>query len=82
MPSKRRNNFSEKRRTEICLLHVGLIQCGVPLVSTTLDNVYGNAQVDLDNGLYLITHSSTGQKRLQIERISEALGLGIVVEII
>ena len=61
---------------------VGLIQCGVPLISTTLDNVYGNAQVDLDNGLYLITHSSTGQKRQQIERISEALGLGIVIEVI
>ena len=62
--------------------NIGLVQCGVPLVSTTLDNVYANAQVDLDNVLYLLTHSSTGQKRQQIENISEALGLNIVVEIV
>ena len=62
--------------------NVGLIQCGVPLVSTTLDNVYGNAQIDLDNGLYLITHSSTAQKRQQIEKIAEILSLNLTVEII
>jgi len=32
--------------------------------------------------LYLITHSSTVQKRQQLERISEALKLGLKVEIV
>ncbi len=61
---------------------VGVVQCGVPLISNTIDNIYGNAQVDVSEGWYLITHSSTGQKRQQIEKISEALNLGLTVEII
>lgn len=61
---------------------IGIIQCGVPLISNTIDNVYGVSQVDVADGWYLITHSSTGQKRAQIERISAELGLNIKVEII
>ena len=61
---------------------IGIIQCGVPLISNTIDNVYGNAQVDIADGWYLITHSSTGQKRQQIEKISETLNLELKVEII
>lgn len=61
---------------------IGIVQCGVPLISNTIDNVYGNAQVDIADGWYLITHSSTGQKRQQIEKISEALNLGLKVEIL
>ena len=59
---------------------LGIVQCGVPLVSNTLDNFYN--QKELGKGLYLITHSSTVQKRQQIERISEALKLGLKVEIV
>ena len=59
---------------------LGIVQCGVPLVSNTLDNFYN--QKEIGKGLYLITHSSTVQKRQQIERISEALNLGLKVEII
>jgi hypothetical protein len=59
---------------------LGIIQCGVPLVSNTLDNFYN--QKEIGKGLYLITHSSTVQKRQQIERISEALKLGLKVEIV
>ncbi len=61
---------------------IGIIQCGVPLISNTIDNVYGNAQVDIADGWYLITHSSTGQKRQQIEKISEIFNLDLKVEII
>jgi hypothetical protein len=61
---------------------IGIVQYGVPLISNTIDNVYGNAQVDIADGWYLITHSSTGQKRQQIEKISEALNLDLKVEIL
>lgn len=59
---------------------LGIIQNGVPLVSTTIDNFY--IQKELGDGLYLITHSSTIQKQKQIRTISEALGLKLKVEII
>lgn len=59
---------------------LGIVQCGVPLVSNTLDNFYN--QKEIGKGLYLITHSSTVQKRQQIERISEALKLGLEIEIV
>ena len=59
---------------------LGIVQCGVPLVSNTLDNFYN--QKEIGKGLYLITHSSTVQKRQQIERISEALNLGLKIEIV
>ena len=59
---------------------LGIVQCGVPLVSNTLDNFYN--QKEIGKGLYLITHSSTVQKRQQLERISEALKLGLKVEIV
>lgn len=59
---------------------LGIVQCGVPLISNTQDDFYN--QKEIAKGIYLITHSSTGQKKQQIEKISEALGLGIKVEII
>ncbi|MEG1726021.1 MAG: hypothetical protein RR313_11560 [Anaerovoracaceae bacterium] len=61
---------------------VGVIQCGVPLISNTIDSVYGNSQVDVADGWYLITHSSTGQKKQQIEKIADALGIDMKVEIL
>jgi len=59
---------------------LGIVQCGVQLVSNTLDDFYN--QKEIGKGLYLITHSSTVQKRQQLERISEALKLGLTVEIV
>ena len=59
---------------------LGIIQCGVPLISSTQDNFYN--QKEIAKGIYLITHSSTVQKRIQIEKISEALRLNLKVEII
>lgn len=63
---------------KVCTL--GIVQCGVPLVSNTQDNFYN--QKEIGKGLYLITHSSTGQKRQQIEKISEAFGLNLKVEVV
>lgn len=57
-----------------------IFQYGVPLISNTQDNFYN--QKEISKGVYLITHSSTIQKRQQIEKISKAFGLGLEVEIV
>ncbi len=81
------NRFAYETLQEVVMLAgiekvrtLGIVQCGVPLVSNTQDNFYN--QKEIAKGLYLITHSSTGQKRQQIEKISEALELGLKVEIV
>ncbi|MEN6552285.1 MAG: hypothetical protein ABFC34_05285, partial [Methanobacterium sp.] len=64
------NRFAYETLYEVILLAgtervraLGIVQCGVPLVSNTLDNFYN--QKEIGKGLYLITHSSTVQKRQQ-----------------
>lgn len=81
------NRFAYETLHEVVMLAgvekvrpLGIIQCGVPLISNTQDNFYN--QKEIAKGLFLITHSSTGQKRQQIEKISEALNLGLKVEIV
>ncbi len=59
---------------------LAIVQCGVPLISNAQDDFYN--QKEIAKGLYLITHSSTGQKKQQIEKISEALNLNLKVEIL
>lgn len=51
---------------------LGIIQCGVPLISNTQDDFYN--QKEIAKGIYLITHSSTGQKKQQIEKSLKHLG--------
>ncbi len=81
------NRFAYETLQEIVMIAgvekvraLGIIQCGVPLISNTQDNFYN--QKEIAKGMYLITHSSTGQKRQQIEKISDALNLNLKVEII
>ena len=81
------NRFAYETLQEVVVLAgvekvrtLGIVQCGVLLVSNTQDNFYN--QKEIGKGLYLITHSSTGQKRQQIEKISEAFGLNLKVEIV
>lgn len=81
------NRFAYETLQEIVMLagvekvrSIGIIQCGVPLISNTQDNFYN--QKEIAKGLFLITHSSTGQKRQQIEKISDALNLNLKVEIV
>lgn len=57
-----------------------IFQYGVPLISNTQDNFYN--QKEISKGVYLITHSSTIQKRQQIEKISKAFNLELKVEIV
>lgn len=81
------NRFAYETLQEVILLAgienvrpLGIIQCGVPLISNIQDNFYN--QKEIVKGIYLITHSSTGQKRQQIEKISDVLNLNLKVEII
>ena len=64
------------------MLELGIIQCGVPLISNTLDNAYSSSQKDIAKGWYLMTLSSTATKKQQIEKISEALDLNLKVEVL
>lgn len=59
------NRFAYETLQEVVLLagvekvrSVGIIQCGVPLISNTQDNFYN--QKEIAKGLFLIIHSSTG----------------------
>lgn len=61
---------------------LGLIQCKVPLISNTLDEKYARAQKPLGRGWYLMSNSSTQDKKRNIERIAKAFHLKLKVEII
>lgn len=54
----------------------------VPLVSNTMDKRYGKSQVPVGDGLYVITYSSTMEKKKQLEKISDQFDLDLKVEII
>lgn len=54
----------------------------VPIVSNTLDNKYGRSQHPIGNGLYILTHSNTKDKKKMLDRISKSLKLGWKVEIV
>ena len=59
---------------------LGITFCGVPIVSNTLDRKYGKAQISMGDGLYVMTHSNTHDKKKQLCRISKELNLGLKVE--
>lgn len=54
----------------------------VKLVSSTFDQKYKSSQRPVGNGLYVITHSNTNDKKKMLEKISKALGLNWTIEII
>lgn len=56
--------------------------CGINIVSTTKDKKYGNAQREVSPGLYVLTHSSTKDKKKLLDRINDALQMGWTVEIV
>lgn len=53
--------------------------CKVPVISNRRDAKYGKSQKDLGDGWLLITHSNNPMKKEFIEKVSEALHLGIKV---
>ena len=54
----------------------------INIVSTTIDKKYGGAQHEVSPGLYVLTHSSTIEKKKILDRINAALKMGWNVEII
>ena len=60
--------------------NLGIAFCGVPIVSNTLDKKYGKTQVPVEGGLYVMTHSSTHDKKKMLEKISTRLGIKLIVE--
>jgi hypothetical protein len=62
--------------------NIGIAFCGVPIVSNTRDRKYGKAQVPVEGGFYVMAHSSTNDKKKQLDKISKELHLGLIVEVI
>ena len=56
--------------------------CRVNIVSTTIDKKYGRAQHEAAPGLYVLTHSSTMDKKKMLDKINKALDMGWTVEIV
>ena len=56
--------------------------CRINVVSTTKDKKYGNAQREAAPGLYVLTHSSTKDKKKMLDRINNALNMGWTIEIV
>lgn len=53
--------------------------CKVPVISNRRDAKYGKSQKNLGGGWLLITHSNNPMKKAFIDKVSEALRLGITV---
>ena len=60
--------------------NLGIAFCGVPIVSNTLDKKYGKTQVPVEGGLYVMTHSSTHDKKKILDKIAKELGIKLIVE--
>ena len=62
----------------------GLIQCGLPVISRTRSKHerYASSQIDLGGGWLLMTCSSTRAKKEFLNKVSDALGIDLHVEII
>jgi hypothetical protein len=60
--------------------NLGISFCGVPIVSNTLDKKYGKTQVPVEGGLYVMTHSSTHDKKKMLDKIAIRLGVKLIVE--
>ena len=56
--------------------------CRINIVSTTKDKKYGHAQREAAPGLYVLTHSSTKDKKKMLDKINKALNMGWKIEIV
>jgi hypothetical protein len=56
--------------------------CRINVVSTTKDKKYGHAQREAAPGLYVLTHSSTKDKKKILDKINTALKMGWKVDIV
>jgi len=58
-----------------------LVFCKVPVISNRRDKKYGRSQKNLGDGWLLITHSNNMMKKAFLEKVSDALLLGLKIEI-
>ena len=79
---KAKITFSEtiKRIGLMKVRNLGISFCHVPIVSNTLDKKYGQAQIPVGDGLYVMTHSSTHDKKKQLDKIAKGLGIELKIE--
>jgi hypothetical protein len=56
--------------------------CRINVVSTTKDKKYGHAQREAAPGLYVLTHSSTKEKKKMLEKVNKALNMGWKIDIV
>ena len=61
---------------------LGLKFCKVNIVSTTRDKKYGKAQREVAPGLFVLTHSSTKDKKKLLDAINDRLKMNWTVDII
>lgn len=59
---------------------LGIVCCGVPLISNKKDDFY--RQEEVRKGVFIMTHSATSMKKQQLDEISQRLKLGLKVEIV
>ena len=57
-----------------------LWHCGVPIISDRRDGRYGKAQMEIGNGLLLMTNSNTYHKAEFLEQVSDALNLNLKIQ--
>lgn len=58
-----------------------LVFCRVPVISNRRDSKYGSSQKELGGGWLLMTHSNNQMKKSFLDKVSEALNLGLIVNI-
>ena len=61
---------------------LGLKFCRVNIVATIKDKKYGHTQREAAPGLYVLTHSSTKDKKKMLDKINSALKMGWKIEIV
>ena len=61
---------------------LNLKHCRINIVSTTKDKKYGRAQREAAPGLYVLTHSSTKEKKKMLDKINKSLNMGWTIEIV
>jgi len=61
---------------------LGIYSRGINIVSTTKDKKYASAHHEVEPGIYVLTHSSTLEKKDRLEKISSALKMGWRVDIV
>ena len=61
---------------------LGLKFCRINIVATTKDKKYGRAQREATPGLYVLTHSSTKDKKKMLDKINKSLNMGWTIEIV